>query len=50
VWDENVQLGPLAGPHTRGGRDVHPGIADRGGHLSKRPRRVLNVDDESTAM
>ena len=46
VRDEDVELGPLARPDARGGRDVHAGIADRGRHLRQRPGGVLDVDDQ----
>jgi hypothetical protein len=29
VRDEDVELGPLAGPDARGGCDIDAGIADR---------------------
>jgi catechol 2,3-dioxygenase-like lactoylglutathione lyase family enzyme len=46
VLDEDVQLGLLAASDARGGGDVHARVADRGGDLRERARRILDVDDE----
>src|SRR5947209_4027351 len=44
--DEDVQLGPFTGADAGGSREVDAGVADRSGHIGKRPRCVLDIDDQ----
>ena len=46
VRDQDVELRALSRADAGGGRDVHPGVADRRRDLGERPGAVLDVDHQ----